>query len=96
MSTPIWFNRDLNTTFNANMSKNGLNFIWDIYHSRKRIGEKNANQHSLVDCQVLSLYSTINSKVKEILKVGDQQSVVILPMQTIKYKNGDKMVKNMT
>ena len=96
MSTPIWFNRDLNTTFNANMSKNGLNFIWDIYHSRKRIGEKNANQHSLVDCQVLSLYSTINSKVKEILKLGDQQSVVILPMQTIKYKNRDKMVKNMT
>ena len=96
LSTPIWFNHDLETVFNANMAKTGLNFVRDLYHRREWLITRENDRFGFVDRQVLSMYSRIELRKRSVIEQNSNVQLAIHPTQKINFKREITAVKDMT
>ena len=88
MSIPLWYNKDLGTSFDASLSKLGVNYISDVVKWKE---EEQCIQVSdvLLAKKVLLLKNKLTPKIRDLVSKNSNKAVVIYPIQSISYKNKD-------
>ena len=98
LSMPIWYNNILGTKFESKVSKAGYNYLRDLYVDGQPITQRHLENHALSPLVHLSLVSIINKIppfVKNILSRNESKTTVILPFQSICYKEDDWLLMHM-
>ena len=84
MSIPLWYNKMLETSFDAKLSKLGYNYISDLFNH-------SAYQNDfLVANKVLHLKNKLNHQVRKLITENLKTRIVIYPFQTIRCGKEDK------
>ena len=96
MSTSLWYNRDLGSTFNVDLANKGINFIRDLFYRKKEIVTDKQDDRSIIDCQVISLYNKIQPRMKLTIESNVNKSVIVHPTKTISLKKQDKAVNQLS
>ena len=95
LSTPLWFNSQLGTKFDARLSKSGFNYIRDIvYYKCKPSPFQNAELQYIAQ-KVTQLKDRISDEVKSKIAIEIDKTVIIHPVQTIRYNAEDMFLGKM-
>ena len=97
MSFHLWHNSMLGTTFDADLSKSGFNYICDLHQRTELSEETTAFYKQRILLKVKRLKNSLTLFLKKTLESKSYtKTVVIHPYQTINFKNEDKLVCRMS
>ena len=94
ISTPLWFNKMLGTTFDSQLSKLGFNFVADLYYNNKRVKEK-ISKDVMINTKLLNLKNKLDSRTKNVISESLNKVSMIYPYLKVSFKNQDKVVNKM-
>ena len=95
LSMPLWYNSMLGTKFDVQLSRSGFNYLRDIvYHKCKPSPFQNSGLQ-FINQKIAQIKENIPDEVKGKIAIQSEKTVVIYPIQTIKYKGKDMILRNM-
>ena len=99
LSIPIWFNSHLNTKFDVELSRAGINFLKDLFPNNQLI---NLNDQKVTNLRAtkLRLLKKIILKIPELwgdqIEQSDVSNAPIFPFQTINLNGTDVLMKSLS
>ena len=94
MSIPLWFNKELNTRFDASLSKLGFNYIIDLFnYTEDRVCHEPSE--IFLRNKVAHLKNILDPRIKRIVIENSMKTVIIHPFQTISVRNQDRTLSKL-
>ena len=92
ISTPVWFNKNLRTSFDSEISLAGFNFIKDLFPQNQPL----ENFNGLRPLKIRKLRNTVNRIPQSWRDMIDQsgcRQIAVIPNQVINLKNQNILLK---
>ena len=95
ISTPIWFNRILKTSFDPEISEAGFNYIKDLFPENQPLAYFNGLRNNKIR-KLRNIMGKIPQAWQENIISADSGFITIIPHQKINFKGKDIFLKNTT
>ena len=89
MSIPIWFNCDIKTQFDTEISQAGFNFVKDLFSNSKLAIENYKNLRKNKIRKLKGIINKIPSVWRDTVEQSDQFQITVLPYQIVNLNNLD-------
>ena len=93
ISIPLWFNKMLDTNFDAQLSKIGYNYVSDLF--RNNVNETYTTTDMIINSKIAHLKSKIDPRIKNMILENIKKESIIYPFQSIRFKNEDRAICKM-
>ena len=95
LSIPIWFNRDLNTKFDTEISKAGFNFIKDLFPNNQAVTVP-GNLTGYKKKKILNILEKIPQSLKDKIEASPNYYITVYPCKMVDKGNEDIGLKQMS
>ena len=95
LSTPLWYNTELKSQFDVEISQAGFNFIKDIFPNNRQLVNYNNLRNNKIR-KLRNLINNISQAWREKILQSDNCFVTIFPCRTVNLGESDEYFQNMT
>ena len=94
MSIPIWFNCDIKTQFDTEISPAGFNFVKDLFTNNKLAVENFKNLRKNMIRKLKNISNKIPFVWRDTVEQSEQFQITVLPYQIVSLNNLDVYLKS--